>query len=69
MDAERMVELSGQLGYPATAKQMKTRLSDVSKEKARACWESRAMAGDRVIHVIMTSCWKWSGGRSEWAGG
>ena len=57
MDAERMAELSGQLGYPATVKQMKARLSDVIKEKAAACFVAESRDGGVVgwIHVSTTS--------------
>ena len=37
-DAKRVAELSGQLGYPATAKQMKGRLRDVIKDREAACF-------------------------------
>lgn len=57
MDAKRMAELSGQLGYPATAKQMKARLSDVSKEKAAACFVAESRDGGVIgwIHVSTAS--------------
>jgi GNAT superfamily N-acetyltransferase len=42
-DARRIAELSGQLGYPTTERQMKARLKDALKDKDGACFvaESR----------------------------
>ena len=37
-DAARIAELSGQLGYPATTKQMKARLREVLKDQEGACF-------------------------------
>jgi GNAT superfamily N-acetyltransferase len=57
MDAERIAELSGQLGYPATTKEMKARLREVIKDKAAACFvtESREGRVSGWIHVSSTS--------------
>jgi GNAT superfamily N-acetyltransferase len=54
-DAKRVAELSGQLGYPATEKQMKGRLRDVIKDKDTACFV--ALSRDReLIGWIHVSC-------------
>jgi GNAT superfamily N-acetyltransferase len=55
-DAERIAELSGQLGYPTSAKAMKARLNDVLKDKAGACFvvESREDGLIGWIHVSTT---------------
>lgn len=55
-DAERIAELSGQLGYPTSAKAMKTRLNDVLKDKEGACFvlESREDGLIGWIHVSTT---------------
>jgi N-acetylglutamate synthase-like GNAT family acetyltransferase len=57
MDAERMAELSRQLGYPATAKQMKARLSEVIKDKVAACFVTELRDGGVIgwVHVSTTS--------------
>jgi GNAT superfamily N-acetyltransferase len=55
-DAGRIAELSGQLGYPATGRQMKLRLRDVIKDKEAACFvaESREEGLIGWIHVSTT---------------
>jgi GNAT superfamily N-acetyltransferase len=55
-DFARITELSGQLGYPATEKQMKARLRDVIQDKDTACFvaESRADGLIGWIHVSTT---------------
>jgi hypothetical protein len=37
-DAGRIAELSGQLGYPTTERQMKARLKDAMKDRDAACF-------------------------------
>lgn len=56
IDVARIAELSGQLGYPASEKQMKTRLSDALKDKDGACFvaESREDGLIGWIHVSTT---------------
>lgn len=55
-DAERIAELSGQLGYPTSPKQMKARLGDVLKDKEAACFVANLPEGGLVgwIHVSTT---------------
>jgi GNAT superfamily N-acetyltransferase len=55
-DAKRVAELSGQLGYPATEKQMKGRLRDVIRDKEAACFVALSKDGGLVgwIHVCIT---------------
>jgi GNAT superfamily N-acetyltransferase len=55
-DAVRIAELCGQLGYPATAKEMKRRLREVLKEKEAACFVAESREGKLVgwIHVSTT---------------
>src|SRR5260370_25483441 len=55
-DAAGIAELSGQLGYPATEKQMKARLGDVLKDKDAACFVADAREDGLVgwIHVSTT---------------
>jgi GNAT superfamily N-acetyltransferase len=55
-DAGRIALLSGQLGYPATEKQMKGRLRDVLQDKEAACFvaESRDGGLNGWIHVSCT---------------
>ncbi len=55
-DAKRVAELSGQLGYPATEKQMKGRLSEVIKDKQAACIVAESREGGLIgwIHVSTT---------------
>jgi ribosomal protein S18 acetylase RimI-like enzyme len=55
-DAKRVAELSGQLGYPATEKQMKGRLREVIKDKEAACFVAQSRDGGLIgwIHVSTT---------------
>ena len=55
-DAKRVAELSGQLGYPATEKEMRGRLREVIKDKEAACFvaESRECGLIGWIHVSTT---------------
>jgi GNAT superfamily N-acetyltransferase len=55
-DAKRIAELSGQLGYPATEKQMKGRLSEGIKDKDTACFVAELREGGLIgwIHVSTT---------------
>jgi len=55
-DAKRVAELSGQLGYPATEKQMKGRLREVIKDKEAACFVAESLEGGLIgwIHVSTT---------------
>ena len=55
-DAARIAELSGQLGYPASGKQMKARLGDVSKDRDAACFVAESQDGGLIgwIHVSTT---------------
>ena len=55
-DAARIAELSGQLGYPTSAKEMKARLRDALKDKDGACFvvESREDGLVGWIHVSTT---------------
>jgi GNAT superfamily N-acetyltransferase len=55
-DAKRIAELSGQLGYPTTEKQMKGRLRDVTKDKEAACFVAESLEGGLIgwIHVSTT---------------
>jgi len=55
-DAAGIAELSGQLGYPATEKQMKARLKDALKDKDGSCFvaESREGGLSGWIHVSTT---------------
>src|SRR5260221_8482793 len=55
-DARRVAELSGQLGYPATERQMKVRLRDVIKDKEAACFVALSRDGELIgwIHVSTT---------------
>jgi ribosomal protein S18 acetylase RimI-like enzyme len=55
-DAARIAELSGQLGYPTTEKQMRARLRDVIKDKEAACFVAESRDGGLVgwIHVSTT---------------
>jgi GNAT superfamily N-acetyltransferase len=54
--AKRVAELSGQLGYPATEKQMKGRLRDVIKDRDAACFVALSRDGGLIgwIHVSCT---------------
>jgi GNAT superfamily N-acetyltransferase len=55
-DAARIAELSGQLGYPTTEKQMKVRLKDALRDKDGTCFvaESRESGLIGWIHVSTT---------------
>ena len=55
-DAGRIAELSGQLGYPATEKQMTARLKDAMKDKDAACFVAESRDGGLIgwIHVSTT---------------
>ena len=55
-DAKRVAELSGQLGYPATEKEMKGRLRDVIEDRDAACFVAVSRDGELVgwIHVSCT---------------
>jgi len=55
-DAKRVAELCGQLGYPATEKQIKGRLRDVMKDKEAACFVALSRDGSLIgwIHVSTT---------------
>jgi GNAT superfamily N-acetyltransferase len=55
-DAARIAELSGQLGYPASARQMNARLKDVLRDKEGACFVAELREGGLVgwIHVSTT---------------
>jgi GNAT superfamily N-acetyltransferase len=55
-DAKRVAELSGQLGYPTTEKQMKGRLRDVIKDRESACFVAESRQGGLIgwIHVSTT---------------
>jgi len=55
-DAGRIAELSGQLGYPTTEKQMKARLNESLKDKDGACFVAELREGGLVgwIHVSTT---------------
>src|ERR1700730_11528945 len=44
-DAARLAELSGQLGYPASAKQMRARLREVLKDRDGACFVAETRDG------------------------
>ena len=52
-DAGRVAELSGQLGYPATRKQMTARLKEVLRRKDGACFvaESAELGVMGWVHV------------------
>jgi GNAT superfamily N-acetyltransferase len=55
-DAARIAELSGQLGYPATEKQMKMRLKDLMQNKEAACFVAESRDDNLIgwIHVSST---------------
>jgi GNAT superfamily N-acetyltransferase len=55
-DAARIAELSGQLGYPTTEKQMKVRLRYVIKDREAACFVAESRDGGLAgwIHVSTT---------------
>ncbi len=55
-DAARIADLSGQLGYPSTEKQMKARLRVMFKDKEAACFIADSRDGGLIgwIHVSTT---------------
>jgi GNAT superfamily N-acetyltransferase len=55
-DAARIAELSGQLRYPTSEKQMKARLKDALKDKDGACFVAESPEGELIgwIHVSTT---------------
>jgi GNAT superfamily N-acetyltransferase len=55
-DVKRVAELSGQLGYPATEKQMKGRLREIIKDREAACFVAELREGGLIgwIHVSTT---------------
>ena len=55
-DAKRVSELSGQLGYPATEKEMKGRLKEAIEDRDAACFVAVSRDGELVgwIHVSCT---------------
>jgi len=55
-DAARIAELSAQLGYPATEKQMKMRLREVIQDREAACFVAESREGGLIgwIHVSTT---------------
>lgn len=55
-DAAKIAELSGQLGYPATAKQMKERIVDVNRDREAACFVAESSEGGLIgwVHVSTT---------------
>ena len=55
-DAGAIAELSGQLGYPATVKEMRGRLRDVLKDREGACFVAEDSVGLVIgwIHVSVT---------------
>jgi GNAT superfamily N-acetyltransferase len=56
VDAERIAELSGQLGYPTTKKQMASRLKRALRSKDGACFVADATEDGVIgwIHVSVT---------------
>jgi len=55
-DAERLAELTGQLGYPTSAKEMKARLREALKDKDAACFVAEHGGGQVLgwTHVSVT---------------
>jgi ribosomal protein S18 acetylase RimI-like enzyme len=55
-DAARLAELSRQLGYPASTKQMKARLREVIKDRDGACFVAESSEGELTgwVHVSTT---------------
>ena len=55
-DAARLAELSGQLGYPASTKQMKARLREVIRDRDGACFVAESSEGELAgwVHVSTT---------------
>jgi GNAT superfamily N-acetyltransferase len=54
-DAARLAELSGQLGYPTTPRQMAKRLSRVLQEKRGACFVARKRESGEVVGWVHVS--------------
>jgi GNAT superfamily N-acetyltransferase len=54
-DVPRLAELSGQLGYPATTKEMTQRMRRVLKEKHGACFVATKCVDGQVIGWIHVS--------------
>ena len=54
-DAVRITELCGQLGYPASAKEMAARLKMVLREKQGACFVAESMEEGEIgwVHVCV----------------
>jgi GNAT superfamily N-acetyltransferase len=55
-DAKKIAELSGQLGYPTSEKQMKARLKDALRNKDGACFVAESTEDGLIgwIHVSTT---------------
>jgi GNAT superfamily N-acetyltransferase len=55
-DAKKIAELSGQLGYPTSEKQMKARLKDALRDKDGACFVAESTEDGLIgwIHVSTT---------------
>lgn len=55
-DAQQIAELSGQLGYPTSEKEMKARLRDVIEDRDAACFVAEGGEGGLIgwIHVSTT---------------
>jgi ribosomal protein S18 acetylase RimI-like enzyme len=55
-DAARIAALSGQLGYPASAKQMSARLKSVLRQKNGVCFVAESGEGTLIgwVHVSVT---------------
>lgn len=55
-DAARIAVLSGQLGYPATARQMAARLKRTLRERSGACFVAEANEGGVIgwVHASVT---------------
>jgi GNAT superfamily N-acetyltransferase len=54
-DAARLAELSGQLGYPTTKRQMAKRLSLVLSDKRGACFVARKRIGGEIMGWVHVS--------------
>jgi GNAT superfamily N-acetyltransferase len=56
-DAGRIAALSGQLGYPASAKQMSARLKSVLRQKNGVCFVAESGEGTLIgwVHVSVTA--------------
>jgi GNAT superfamily N-acetyltransferase len=54
-DAARLAELSAQLGYPATKRQMAKRLSLVLGQKFAACFVARKRIGGEIVGWVHVS--------------